>query len=73
MKDQNKFQPEPFNRVPFNEHTPPTKTSSSILVISSLQNQSRSNTINNNYLIDNHLNESNTSENLEINKNAEKN
>jgi hypothetical protein len=59
--------------VPFNEHTPPTKTRSSILVISSLQNQSRSNTINNNYLIDNHLNESNTSENLEINKNAEKN
>ena len=59
--------------MPFNEHTPPTKTSSSILVISSLQNQSRSNTINNNYLIDNHLNESNTSENLEINKNAEKN
>jgi hypothetical protein len=59
--------------VPFNEHTPPTKTRSSILVISSLQNQSRSNTINNNYLIDNHLNESTTSENLEINKNAEKN
>ncbi len=59
--------------MPFKEHTPQTKTSSSILVISSLQNQSSSNTIDNNNLIDNRLNESHCSENLEIDKNAEKN